>query len=88
MKLSYTRALVRAALAGQLDDRPTYTDAIFGLAVPTEVPGVPSAVMRPRDTWRDAAAFDAQAKKLAEMFRRNFEKFGEVDPRIAAAAPK
>src|SRR6188474_2871134 len=76
MKLGYTRAMVRAALAGQLDQVPTQTDERFGLAVPTQVPGVPAEVMRPRDTWSDAAAYDAQAKKLAEMFKKNFEKFG------------
>jgi phosphoenolpyruvate carboxykinase (ATP) len=89
MKLPYTRAMVRAVLAGELDGVPTYTDEIFGLAVPAEVPGVPAQVMRPRETWSDAAAYDAQAKKLAEMFRKNFEKFGtNVDARIAEAGPR
>jgi phosphoenolpyruvate carboxykinase (ATP) len=89
MKLGYTRAMVRAALAGQLDQIPAQTDDRFGLAVPTHVPGVPAEVMRPRDTWVDPSAYDAQAKKLAEMFRKNFEKFGSnVAPAIADAGPK
>jgi len=89
MKLGYTRAMVRAALAGQLDQVPTQTDERFALAVPTQVPGVPADVMRPRDTWSDGAAYDAQAKKLAEMFRKNFEKFGSnISPAIAEAGPK
>src|SRR6476659_1874313 len=89
MKLGYTRGMVLAALAGQLDQVPTQTDERFGLAVPTHVPGVPPEVMRPRDTWSDGAAYDAQAKKLAEMFRKNFEKFGSnVAPAIADAGPK
>ena len=89
MKLGYTRAMVRAALAGQLDQVPTQTDERFGLAVPTLVPGVPAEVMRPRDTWSDTAAYDAQARKLAEMFVKNFEKFGtNISPAIAAAGPK
>ena len=89
MKLGYTRAMVRAALAGQLDQIPTQTDDRFGLAVPTHAPGVPAEVMRPRDTWADPSAYDAQAKKLAEMFRKNFEKFGSnVAPAIADAGPK
>ena len=89
MKLGYTRAMVRAALAGQLDQVPTGTDERFGLAVPSQVPGVPTEVMRPRDTWSDGAAYDAQAKKLAEMFRKNFEKFGSnISPAIAEAGPK
>jgi len=89
MKLGYTRAMVRAALAGQLDQVPTQTDERFGLAVPSQVPGVPTEVMRPRDTWSDGAAYDAQAKKLAEMFKKNFEKFGSnIAPAIAEAGPK
>ena len=89
MKLGYTRAMVRAALAGQLDQVPTQTDELFGLAVPTQVPGVPADVMRPRETWSDGGAYDAQAKKLAEMFKQNFEKFGSnISPAIAEAGPK
>jgi phosphoenolpyruvate carboxykinase (ATP) len=89
MKLGYTRAMVRAALAGQLDQVATQTDERFGLAVPTPVPGVPAEVMKPRDTWSDGAAYDAQAKKLAAMFRKNFEKFGSnIAPAIADAGPK
>jgi phosphoenolpyruvate carboxykinase (ATP) len=88
MKLPFTRALVRAALAGQLDSAPTRTDPTFGLAVPEHVPGIPDEILRPRDTWSDGSAYDAQAAKLAEMFRKNFEKFGEVDSRIRDAGPK
>ena len=56
--------------------------------MPTQVPGVPAEVMRPRDTWAMPAAYDAQAKKLAEMFRKNFEKFGERVAAIAEAGPR
>ena len=88
MKLSYTRAIVRAALAGALDASPRETDPIFGLSIPTSVPGVPSEVLMPRSTWKDPAAYDMQAKKLAEMFRKNFEKFGNVAESIRSAGPK
>ena len=88
MKLAHTRAMVRAALDGKLDSVRTETDPVFGLAVPTEVPGVPSEVLRARDTWADKAAYDTQAKKLAEMFRKNFEKFGDVEAGIRGAGPK
>ena len=89
MKLAYTRAMVRAALDGSLDDVVTARDPIFGLEVPQDVPGVPGEVMNPRGTWPDGAAYDAQAKKLAEMFRQNIEKFGDqVSARIKAAGPK
>ncbi|AHG91309.1 Phosphoenolpyruvate carboxykinase [ATP] [Gemmatirosa kalamazoonensis] len=89
MKLAYTRAMVRAAIAGQLDGAPTETDPVFGLAVPTAVPGVPAEVLRARDTWADAAAYDAQARKLAEMFAKNIAKFGDAVPQsIRDAGPR
>ena len=89
MKLSHTRAMVRAALAGALDDVVTARDPIFGLEVPQDVPGVPGEVMNPRGTWPDGAAYDAQARKLAEMFRKNIEKFGDqVDAKVKAAGPR
>ena len=89
MKLAHTRSMLRAALAGSLDDAPTTTDAIFGLAVPNAVADVPAAVLDARGTWPDSAAYDTQAKKLAEMFRENFAKFGaDVSPAIAGAGPK
>jgi phosphoenolpyruvate carboxykinase (ATP) len=58
------------------------------LAVPDHVAGIPDEVLRTRNTWTDPAAYDAQAHKLADMFRKNFEKFGEVDPAIRDAGPK
>jgi phosphoenolpyruvate carboxykinase (ATP) len=89
MKLSHTRAMVRAAVAGQLDAAPTATDPVFGLAVPQQVEGVPTEVMNPRGTWPDGAEYDAQAAKLAGMFRENIKKFGaQVSEAILAAGPK
>ena len=88
MKISYTRAMVRAALGGQLDGGGTFEDPFFGLHIPTAVPGVPTEVLNPRKTWPDAAGYDAQARKLAEMFRKNFEKFGSVGDTIRDAGPK
>ncbi|HEY6088550.1 MAG TPA: phosphoenolpyruvate carboxykinase (ATP), partial [Gemmatimonadaceae bacterium] len=88
IRLSHTRAIVNAALAGELNEVPTETDPVFGLAVPREIKGVPSQVLKPRQTWPDPSAYDAQAKKLAGMFRENFEKFGNVDPAIKNAGPK
>jgi phosphoenolpyruvate carboxykinase (ATP) len=78
MRLSLTRAIVRAALAGTLDRVASITEPVFGLAVPKKVPGVPDDVLLPRATWRDAAAYDAHAKRLAEMFRKNFEQFADA----------
>ncbi len=88
IKLAYTRATVNAALAGEIDDVARQVDPFFGLATPVEVKGVPTGVLNPRRTWPDANAYDAQAKKLAGMFRENFEKFGSVDPAIKNAGPK
>ncbi|MBA3405267.1 MAG: phosphoenolpyruvate carboxykinase (ATP), partial [Gemmatimonadaceae bacterium] len=88
MKLGYTRAMVRAALSGTLDGTPDKVDPIFGLAVPLGIPDVPSSVLEPRDTWSDEAAYDLQAKKLAGMFRTNFEKFGGASDSIKNAGPK
>ena len=88
MKLPYTRAMVRAALSGALDGIALRNDPIFGLHVPTSVPGVPAEILDPRGTWSDPAAYDAQAKKLAGMFRDNFAKFGGTAEEIRQAGPK
>ena len=88
MKLSYTRAMIEAALSGKLDNVETRTDSIFGLSVPTAIPLIPSEVLDPRGTWQDGAAYDEQAKKLAGMFRTNFEKFPDANPAIRDAGPK
>jgi phosphoenolpyruvate carboxykinase (ATP) len=88
MKLGYTRSMVHAILDGSLDGAATREDPVFGLAVPQAVHDVPASVLDPRGTWPDAAAYDAQAHKLAEMFRKNFEKFGDVANSIRSAGPK
>ena len=88
MKLPYTRAMIRAVLSGELRNVKTEVDPIFGLTMPTECADVPNEVLNPRRTWPDGAKYDEQAHKLAEMFRKNFEKFGSVDPAIKAAGPK
>lgn len=88
MKLNHTRAMVRAALAGRLDYADFRTDSVFGLSVPTAVPEVPPEVLSPRGTWRDSSAYDAQAKKLAGMFRDNFDKFSGASEAIRNAGPK
>jgi phosphoenolpyruvate carboxykinase (ATP) len=75
MKLAHTRAMVNAVLSGELHSAKTETDPVFGLAIPTAIKGVPNEVLRPRETWPDKAAYDAQAKKLAGMFAENFKKF-------------
>jgi phosphoenolpyruvate carboxykinase (ATP) len=88
MKLSHTRAMVSAALSGELDKVATHMDPVFGLSIPSAVPNVPTDVLDPRGTWSDPAAYDSQARKLAEMFRKNFEKFGNASEAIKGAGPK
>jgi phosphoenolpyruvate carboxykinase (ATP) len=88
MKLGHTRAMVAAALAGALDGASFRTDPVFGVEVPVAVPGVPGEVLTPRQTWTDPAAYDAQARKLATMFRENFEQYrSQVPDTVAAAGP-
>ena len=89
MKIAYTRAMVNAALDGDLDDVAFVVDPVFGVQIPTSVPNVPAEVLQPRNTWADKDAYDAQAKKLAGMFRANFKQFEEnVADAIKAAAPQ
>ena len=88
MKLSYTRAMVNAALAGELAGAEYVSDPVFGVDVPVAVPGVPREVLRPRDTWADGAAYDAAAAELAAMFKANFEQFAdEVSDAVKTAGP-
>jgi phosphoenolpyruvate carboxykinase (ATP) len=88
MKLSYTRSMVRAALAGALEGVAYTKDPVFGVEVPASVPDVPAELLVPRRTWNDGAAYDAQAAALARMFRENFEQYrSQVSPAVAAAGP-
>ena len=88
MKLSYTRAMLRAALSGDLEKAKFSPDPVFGFQVPKKVPDVPADVLSPRSTWTDHQAYDAQAARLAAMFRENFELYrGEVPASVAAAGP-
>ncbi len=89
IKLRYTRAIIDAIHDGSLAQAPTATDPIFGIEVPTQCAGVPSAIMIPKDTWADADAYEAKAHHLAELFNKNFETFKEGSSReILEAGPK
>jgi phosphoenolpyruvate carboxykinase (ATP) len=89
MAIPYTRAMIRAALEGTISESSLIADPVFGLRVPSEVPHVPAALLAPRGTWGDAAAYDAQAAKLAGMFRENFKRYAaEVGDDVRAVAPK
>lgn len=87
IKLVHTRSIINAILGGELADCKTITDAIFGLAIPTHVSGVPDAILEPRNTWSDKKAYDQQAKRLAKRFHENFKSFNISDPTIQQAGP-
>jgi phosphoenolpyruvate carboxykinase (ATP) len=87
MAIAHTRAMINAALGGQLAGAPVEREPFFGLAVPQAVPGVPSDVLNPRSAWGDPAAYDAQARKLAALFAENFKAFeANASPAVLAAA--
>lgn len=86
--LRHTRALVDAVLGGTIREVPYAVDPIFGLEYPKVCPGVPDAILNPRTAWPDPAAYDAQANRLAQLFRANFERFADVDPAIRTAGPR
>ncbi len=89
MQIAYTRAMIHAALNGSLLNVPTRIDPVFGVAVPTACPGVPTAALDPRSTWVDGTAYDAQAQKLAVMFTENFKSFeGQVSEEVRQAGPQ
>ncbi len=88
MPIKATRALLNAALDGSLAKVEFRIDPNFGFQVPVAVPGVDTAILNPRDTWADKAAYDAQAAKLVDMFIKNFAKFeAHVTEQVRAAAP-
>lgn len=88
MNLTYTRAMVTAALNGEINKLPVKHHDIFNLNMPTSCPGVPDDVLDPRNTWSDKDRYDAAAKRLAALFVKNFEKFGSVQKEIVDAGPK
>ncbi|MBX3568135.1 MAG: phosphoenolpyruvate carboxykinase [Rhizobiaceae bacterium] len=89
MPIRATRALLAAALDGSLARAEFRTDPNFGFAVPVAVPGVDTAILDPRSTWSDPAAYDRQARRIVGMFLKNFEKFeGHVDSHVSASAPR
>jgi phosphoenolpyruvate carboxykinase (ATP) len=88
MKLNYTRKMVSAVLAGELDETETIEEPFFGLSIPVHVDGVPDEVLNPRATWADGDSYDAQARKLMQMFIVNFKQFEDgVTAEIKSAGP-
>ena len=88
MKLKYTRAMVSAALSGELDNVEYTLDPIFNVNIPKTCPNVPDEVLDPRNVWTDKAAYEASAKTLAAKFQENFKKYSHMPENIVNAGPK
>ena len=88
MKLRYTRAMVTAALTGEIEKAEFVTDPTFGVQVPTSIEGVPSELLIPANTWEDQAAYEASCRKLAASFVENFKKYTRMSAEVVAAGPK
>lgn len=88
MSIKHTRALLNAALDGELAKVKFVRDEVFGFEIPMECPNVPSEVLNPREAWADKNAYDEKRKELAELFNKNFKKFEVKNPAICGAAPK
>ena len=87
--IGHTRRLLRAAIAGELEHAPVWTDELFGLHVPLGVEGVPEELLHPRDRWADTAEYDDMARRLAERFVANFDtKFAGSAPQLAQYGPQ
>ena len=88
IKLPLTRAMISAALKGELDNVPTHLHPIFNIAIPDEVPGVPHEVLNPELSWKDRAQYEIEAKSLAQKFVENFKKYeNNVGPEVPASGP-
>ena len=89
MSLKYTRAMITAAMNGDLDNVDYNTHEVFGLAMPTTCPNVPDEILFPRNTWADKDDYDTTANNLAKKFNSNFQKFSDyASDEIMAGAPK
>ncbi|MCA8997331.1 MAG: phosphoenolpyruvate carboxykinase (ATP) [Planctomycetaceae bacterium] len=89
ISLKHTRALLNAVYAGELSDARRERDPVFGFQVVAECPGVPSDVLIPSNTWADKSGYQSTARKLAGLFRENFQHYADgVGPEIVAAGPE
>ena len=87
-KIAHSRAVIRAAINGDLDDVEFVTDPVFGFAVPVECPGIPTDLLTPRGTWQDSNEYDEKAANLARLFKENFQEYAELaGAEIVAAGP-
>ena len=89
MSLKHTRAMITAAMNGELDNVQYEAHPVFGVLTPQSCPNVPAEILNPRDTWTDKEAYDKKANELAQLFVKNFDKYAaQANDEIRAAAPK
>ena len=89
MSLKHTRAMITAAMNGELNNVAYEAHDTFGVLIPQTCPNVPSEILNPRATWTDKASYDEKSKHLAELFVKNFEKYAaQAREAILSAAPK
>jgi phosphoenolpyruvate carboxykinase (ATP) len=89
IQIAHTRAMIREALKGALEDVPTQEDPVFRLRFPISCEGVPEEILNPRSTWRNAKEYDVAALRLAEKFEKNSEKFeGQALSEVKEAGPR
>jgi phosphoenolpyruvate carboxykinase (ATP) len=88
ININYTRAMVKAAISGEIERADTVVDPVFGLRIPTSCPGVPQDVLFARETWADRDAYDHQARHLADLFKKNFAQFTLPSDAIRNAGPR
>jgi len=89
MDINHTRAMLNAALSGELDQVSMHEDPVFGVMVPETCPGVSTEVLRPESTWSDKAAYQAKACELARAFKENFMQFEDmVSEEVKNAGPR
>jgi phosphoenolpyruvate carboxykinase (ATP) len=87
-KIAYSRAVIAAAISGELEDVAFTPDPVFGFEVPQHCPGIPAEVLDPRSTWADPREYDVKAAELARLFAANFEQYAATaGPEVAAAGP-
>ncbi len=86
--LPYTRTIIHAILDNKLDDVPYTEDPMFGFAIPAVVPDVPADILIPRNSWPDKTAYDEAARKLAQTFKTNFERFSDIGAEIMGGGPR
>ncbi|MFD2705368.1 phosphoenolpyruvate carboxykinase (ATP) [Salibacterium lacus] len=87
INLSYTRAMIQAALEGDLQSSEMATEPVFGLHIPLQCPGVPDELLQPASTWKDKQAYAEKAKELAQRFENNFQKFTNVSQAVQDSGP-